>query len=131
MLVRALLLRHLGAKIDSATLRATQPLVGLLTLGRSSYDGRDGRGVNVCRLMPAGSGLTPHVELLSARLIRIERRGLLICGEEDHCNRKRCTTYPQALWAWPLDGQPSPPTPPRATHDARAEDFLAQLAEIA
>jgi len=113
------------------TLRAAQPLVGLLTLDRSPYEGRDGRGRNVCRLMPAGSGCTPYVELLSARLVRIEKRGLLIVGEEDHWNRKRCITHPPALWAWPFDGRPEAQPKVSPAYDARAEDFLAQLAEIA
>ena len=130
MLVRALLLRHLGVKIDAARLRATQPIVGLLTLDRSLYGGRDGRGRDVCRVMPVGPGCTPHVELLSARLIRIEKRGLLIVGEEDQWNRKRRTTYPQALWAWPFEGKAQPARPPLPAYDARAEEFLAQLADI-
>lgn len=131
MLVRALLLRHLGAKIDPARLRAAQPMVGLLTLDRSPYDGRDGRGRNVCRLMAADHGRTPQIELFSARLIRIEKHGILIAGEEDHWNRKRRTTYPQALWAWPFDGKPQQETTPIRGRDAAADDFLSQLAELA
>ncbi|MBO9689766.1 MAG: hypothetical protein J7598_24460 [Mitsuaria chitosanitabida] len=80
MLVRALLLRHLGIKIDPATLRTIQPMVGLISLNRSTDEGRDGRGPQVCLLMPVSTGCIPHVELRSARLIRIEKRELLISG---------------------------------------------------
>lgn len=105
MLVRALLLRHLGAKIDPVTLRANLPMVGVLTLDRSPYDGRDGRATNVCRLTASEGSNSTLVELFNARVLKIECRGLLIAGEEDHWNRKRKTTYPQAMWAWPFHGR--------------------------
>lgn len=102
MLVRALRLRDRGRKIDPAALRSMVPLEGRLQLHASRYEGRDGRGRTVCLLMPLSGSVQPLVELFSAKLLRIEARGLVISGEEDHWERKRRTTFRQALWAWPL-----------------------------
>ncbi|RYE70363.1 MAG: hypothetical protein EOO81_07945 [Oxalobacteraceae bacterium] len=103
MLVRALRLRHLGLKLPPHKLRAELPLLGNLRLADSSYAGRDGRGKQVCLLMPLTRAEGPYVELFNARLIRIEARGVLIGGTEEVWLRKKCTSYPQVLWAWPID----------------------------
>ncbi|WP_416761895.1 hypothetical protein ACNI65_06470 [Roseateles sp. So40a] len=114
MLVRALCLRRLGVKLSAEELRASSPMAGVLRMNRSLYAGRDGRGKDVCLLMPNNGEVRPLVELFDARLIRIEPRGLLIGGEEDFWNRKRKTSYPQVLWCWP-EPPPLRDEPPRAS----------------
>jgi len=118
MLVRALRLRHRGVKLDPSVLRATAPLEGLLRLDASRYQGRDGRGRTVCLLMPVGGSVQPLVEMFSARLVRIEARGILISGEEDEWDRKRRTSFRQTLWAWPLP-PPIQDEGPRASKGSR------------
>jgi len=113
MLVRALCLRRLGKKLSAEELKAATPLNGRLEMQASSYGGRDGRGRQVCLLLPVCGRAEPLVELFSARLLRIETRGVLIGGEEDFWNRKVCNTYRQVLWAWPTP--PDVPDPPPAS----------------
>lgn len=114
MLVRALLLRHHGARVATEQLRCREPMTGRLQLRMSHYEGRDGRGRQVCLLMPPDiRSCQPLVELFSARLLRIEDRGILIGGREEFWDRKRKTEYPQVLWAWPL--------PPEAAGRPRTE----------
>ncbi len=89
-------------------------MTGRLQLRMSHYEGRDGRGRQVCLLMPAApASYQPLVELFSARLLRIEDRGILIGGREEVWVRKRRTEYPQVLWAWPV--------PPETSQDAPRE----------
>jgi len=52
MLVRALLLRCRGVRVAPEELRAREPMPGRLQLRASYYEGRDGRGRQVCLLMP-------------------------------------------------------------------------------
>lgn len=78
MLVRALRLRRKGLRLSAAELRAEVPLVGLLQMRDSTYHGRDGRGKQVCLLMPQTGGIAPILELFSARVLRIEERGILV-----------------------------------------------------
>lgn len=125
MLVRALRLRHRGVKLDPAVLRAAVPLEGLLRLNASRYQGRDGRGRTVCLLMPVGGSLQPIVEMFSARLVRIESRGILISGEEDEWDRKRRTSFRQTLWAWPMP----PPVPASAPTDSKGSREVMKLLE--
>lgn len=113
MLVRALRLRHRGLKLSAEELKAATPLSGRLQMQDSHYNGRDGRGKQVCLLLPLSGRAEPLVELFSARVLRIESRGVLIGGEEDFWNRKVCSTYRQVLWAWP--SPPDMPEPPPAT----------------
>ncbi|ALV07313.1 hypothetical protein [Roseateles depolymerans] len=131
MLVRALCLRRQGVKLTPEELRAATPLVGTLILDKSTYKGRDGRGNQVCLLMPTGNSTVPHVELFSARLIRIEQRGILIGGEEDIWKRKKRTTYPQVLWAWPFSPDAEKIEPPKSASSVHLSEFLAQIAAIA
>lgn len=102
MLVRSLFLRHLGAKLTPEQLHDQTPMVGRLRFEHAYYGGRDGRGAHVCLLMPDNPQLTdPIAQLHRAKVIKIEARGVLIRGEEDHWRRKERTSYPQVLWAWP------------------------------
>ena len=75
---------------------------GDLRLVDSYYSGRDGRGKQLCLLVPRSGEVRTLVELYSARLIRIETKGILIAGEEEIWDRKRVTKYRQTLWAWPV-----------------------------
>lgn len=113
MLVQALCLRHLGRKLPVEVLRAAVPMEGDLRLIDSFYGGRDGRGKQLCLLVPQSGEVRTLVELYSARLIRIETRGILIGGEEEVWDRKRVTKYRQTLWAWPVP--PPLETSPRQT----------------
>lgn len=113
MLVQALCLRHLGRKLPTEMLRAAVPLEGTLRMVDSYYAGRDGRGRQICLLMKPTGEVPPLVELFSARLIRIETKGILIGGEEEIWDRKRVTKYRQTLWAWPVP--PPSETSPRQT----------------
>lgn len=128
MLVRALLLRHRGVRVAPEQLRCREPMTGRLQLHSSRYEGRDGRGRQVCLVMPPDVGsCTPLVELFSARLLRIEARGLLIGGQEEFWDRKRKTEFPQVLWAWPV-----PPEIPRSTptSEIRSPDVARLLEAI-
>ena len=128
MLVHALRLRKLGVKLTPAELRLQTPLVGHLGFMPSTYGKRDGRGAWYCCIVPQ----TPHpngtLELYSARLLKIEARGILIAGTEEFWERKRCTSFRQAVWAWPAPGGNPKPPPPGATLDSmRFVDALAAL----
>ena len=90
MLVKALRLRHLGAKISVEALRRAVPLIGELRY----EDKPHGRSSTVCLLMPLGGGTEPLLQLFSCR-IKIERRGLLIRGVEHVWQRKRRDDYPR------------------------------------
>ena len=97
MLVKALRLRYLGQKLPKDALRQEIPLIGDLRY----EDQPHGRSSMVCLLMPVGGSTDPLVQLFSSR-IKIEKRGILICGTEYVWQRKRRDSYPQALWAWPI-----------------------------
>lgn len=131
MLVRALCLRRQGVKLTPEELRSTTPMVGTLIMRKSVYRGRDGRGNQVCLLMPTAKSVQPYVELFSARLIRIEERGILIAGEEDVWNRKRQTTYAQTLWAWPFLPDEIKVVQPKSASRADVSEFLEQIAALA
>jgi hypothetical protein len=96
MLVKALRLRYLGHRIPADILRQEAPMVGDL----SYSDHLHGRSMS-CLLMPLGGDTEPLVQLFSCR-IKIERRGLLIRGEEHLWRRKHRESYPQTVWAWPI-----------------------------
>lgn len=130
MLVQALCLRRQGVKLTPEELRAVTPMVGTLVLDKSTYKGRDGRGDQVCLLMPTGNSTIPHVELFSARLIRIEQRGILIGGEEDLWNRKKRTTYPQVLWAWPFHPGEKREDTPRNASRVDVSQFLERIGAL-
>lgn len=102
MLVQALCLRRHGRKLPTEVLRAAIPMEGDLRLIDSYYGGRDGRGKQLCLLVPQCGEVRTLVELYSARLVRIETKGILIAGEEEVWDRKRVTKYRQTLWAWPV-----------------------------
>ena len=87
-------------------------MVGCLRYEANPYRGSDGRGALTCLLMPVGSSTDPHVQLFSARIRRIDARGIIIQGVEEHWQRKRHTDYPQALWAWPIHPEDLKPLPP-------------------
>nr|WP_297383592.1 hypothetical protein [uncultured Roseateles sp.] len=128
MLVHALRLRKLGVKLTPAELRLQTPLVGYLTLRPSVYSGRDGRGRWFCCVVPEEPGFGETVELYSARLLKIESRGILIAGEEESWARKRCTTFNQTIWAWPAPGGSPNVPPPGATLDSmKFVDAIAAL----
>lgn len=131
MLVHALLLRRQGIRRSPEELKAATPLVGRLRLRASEFEGRDGRGRQVCLLMPVEEGVQPLVELFSARLLRIEDRGVLIGGEEDFWNRKRRTTYTQVLWAWPLPPPAKEPMPHASIGSPEVRRLLDALDVIA
>ena len=96
MLVKALRLRYLGHRIPSDVLKAETPMVGELTYGPHLH----GRSMTAM-LMPVAGSSEPLVQLYSCR-IKIEKRGVLILGEEDHWRRKHRECYPQTVWAWPI-----------------------------
>ncbi|WP_343630672.1 hypothetical protein [Roseateles sp.] len=131
MLVQALLLRQQGQRRSASELRAQVPLLGALRLRDSAYQGRDGRGRQVCLLMPATGGLAPIVELYSARVLRIEDRGVLIGGHEEFWNRKQRTTYVQVLWAWPLPPEPKDEKPPSSVSSPEVRRLLDALDAMA
>ncbi len=124
MLVQALCLRHLGRKLPVEVLRAAVPMEGDLRLIDSYYAGRDGRGKQLCLLVPQSGEVRALVELYSARLLRIESRGILIAGEEEVWDRKRVTKYRQTLWAWP-----APPRPPEQKPQKAGSPEVQRLLE--
>lgn len=132
MLVRALLLRHRGVPIDPSLLRNAIPLSGELVYDRSQYEGRDGRGRMNAVLIPLGNHTLPQVVLYSARIVKVEKSGILITGEEEEWQRKVCHKHKQTIWAWPHG--PSQDDRPRAKLDVldeSANHFLNQIAELA
>ena len=100
MLVRALCLRSDGVPLSKGQLRAAAPLVGWLSYQPSVFGGRDRKGTHTAMLMPI-EGTEPLVHLFKVR-IKIERRGILISGEEEAWRRRQATYYRQTLWAWPI-----------------------------
>lgn len=134
MLVQALCLRRAGVKLSPAELRAARPLVGKLHFLANQYQGRDGRGRQVCHLMPVTGALPPIVELFDAKVVKIEDRGVLIAGTEEHWNRKLRKTFPQAIWAWPFHPSAqvllSPPARDAAPRDERLTELLEALEAI-
>ena len=131
MLVRALRLRRQGVRLSAAELRAEVPLAGLLRIRDSTYQGRDGRGKQVCLLMPQTGGVVPLVELFSARVLRIEDRGILVGGHEELWNRKRRTTYVQVLWAWPMPPESEEGPPPSSVSSPEVRRLLEALDAMA
>lgn len=131
MLVRALRLRRQGARISSAELRAETPLAGLLRIRESAFQGRDGRGKQICLLMPSTGGVVPIVELFSARVLRIEDRGILVGGHEEFWNRKQRTTYVQVLWAWPMPPESPNESPPTSASSPEVRRLLEALDAMA
>ena len=75
--------------------------------------------------MPIGGSLQPLVEMFSARLVRIEARGILVSGEEDEWNRKRRTSFRQTLWAWPMP----PPVPASEPKESKGSREVMKLLE--
>ena len=96
MLIKALRLRYLGHRIPVDVLRQEQPMVGEL-----SYDQHPHRRSITALLMPLGGSTEPLVQLYVCK-IKIEKRGILIRGEEGHWKRKNRESYPQTVWAWPI-----------------------------
>lgn len=131
MLVRALRLRREGARLSAAELRAEVPLAGVLRMRDSTYQGRDGRGKQVCLLMPQTGGVVPIVELFSARVLRIEDRGILVGGHEEFWNRKQRTTYVQVLWAWPMPPESKEEPPPSSVSSPQVRRLLEALDAMA
>lgn len=131
MLVRALRLRRQGVRLSAAELRTEVPLAGLLRIRDSTYQGRDGRGKQVCLLMPQTGGVVPLVELFSARVLRIEDRGILVGGHEELWNRKRRTTYVQVLWAWPMPPESEGRLPPSSVSRPEVRRLLEALDAMA
>ena len=131
MLVRALRLRRQGARLSAAELRAEVPLAGFLRMRDSAYQGRDGRGAQVCLLMPQTGGVVPIVELFSARVLRIEDRGILVGGREEFWNRKQRTTYVQVLWAWPMPPESKEEPPPSSVSSPEVRRLLEALDAMA
>jgi hypothetical protein len=122
MLVRALRLRHHGVRLTADELRAVEPLVGRLQYEANPTGGRDDRGALTCLLMPLGNSVEPQLQLFHARVRRIDRRGLVIQGTEDHWVRMKRESYRQALWAWPInlaELEPSTPHPIDAEEEAK------------
>ena len=112
LLVKALCLRRQGLRLSADELRGVVPMLGRLRYEANPYKGQDGRGALTCLLMPVGSSIDPQVQLFSARIRRIDARGIIIQGTEEVWNRKRHTDYPQALWAWPIHPDEfKPPAP--------------------
>ena len=96
MLVKALRLCYLSHRIPVDVLRQAQPMVREL-----SYD-RHPHGTSMTALlMPLGGSTEPLVQLYICK-IKIEKRGILIRGEEGHWKRKNRESYPQTVWAWPI-----------------------------
>lgn len=131
MLVRALLLRHRGVPIDPSLLRKAIPLSGELIYTRSQYEGRDGRGRMTAILMPVGMRTTPQIELFSARIVKVEVRGMLITGEEEEWERKVCRKYRQTLWAWPHGPGQDDKLRQKPELSTQARDFLAEIEALA
>lgn len=102
-------------------------MVGLLRMRDSSYQGRDGRGKQVCLLMPQTGGVVPIVELFSARVLRIEDRGILVGGHEEFWNRKQRTTYVQVLWAWPMPPESKEEPAPSTVSSPEVRKLLEAL----
>lgn len=128
MLVHALCLRKLGVKLTPAELRLQTPIVGHLSLTPSHYERRDGRGAWYCCVVPEVWHPRGTLELYSARLLKIEARGILVAGMEEFWERKRCISYKQTVWAWPAPGGHQKVPPPGATLDSmRFVDALAAL----
>lgn len=99
MLVKALRLRYMGHRIPTDVLRQEQPMTGELTYSVHLH----GRTMTAM-LMPLGGSTEPVLQLYACK-IKIERRGILIRGEEDHWKRKNRETYPQTVWAWPVPAE--------------------------
>jgi hypothetical protein len=78
MLVKALRLRYLGHRIPVDVLRQEQPMTGELTYAVHLH----GRSMTAM-LLPLEGNTEPLVQLYGCK-IKIEQRGILIRGEEDH-----------------------------------------------
>lgn len=128
MLVHALCLRKLGVKLTPAELRLQTPIVGNLRFVPSTYERRDGRGAWYCCIVPEVWQRGGTLELYSAKLLKIESRGILIAGMEEFWERKRCTSFRQTVWAWPAPEGNQKAPPPGATLDSmKFVDALAAL----
>ena len=85
----------------------------------------------MCLLMPQAGGVVPIVELFSARLLRIEERGILIGGHEEFWNRKRRNAYVQVLWAWPMPPESENKAPPSSVSSPEVRRLLEALDAMA
>lgn len=127
MLVKVKMLRHHGEKLLADRVRGGGWLQGSL-LALPEPERRMGRGKMVVNLLPIGDEFEPLRQLFDARLVRIERRGLVLAGVEEFWDRKRCTDYPQAWWCVPLC--PAPPRQPTAADLTDRQEAEAQVAEV-
>ena len=127
MLVQALLLRRQGRPIPASELMAAPPLVGWLRFEPDAAGRLRGRGAQRCVLMPLHLGIDPLVQLYSARVRVIERRGVVIQGMEETWRRKQRIDFRQALWCWPVT--PAEAMPPERIDPIDAEDEAQAIAD--
>lgn len=64
---------------------------------KSPYDNRDDRRYMWCLLTPRQGECGRCVEIYSAKVLRIETRGILIGGTEEVWERERCFKQPQVM----------------------------------
>lgn len=67
------------------------------------------------------------MELFSARVLRIEDRGILVGGHEEFWNRKQRTSYVQVLWAWPMPPESKDEHPPVSASSPEVRRLLEAL----
>jgi hypothetical protein len=103
MLVRMLKLRHLGQRLSLEALRSAKPDLGYLYVIEEvarRYPGK--RDIRMAMLKSSPHACEGVENLHGVRLVKIDQRGLVLAGVEEHWHRKQRTDYRQAWWCWPV-----------------------------
>src|SRR5262249_10841256 len=129
MLVKALPLRHLGRRLTADELQCV-PMVGNLRVEAELTRRQDRAIARMAILLPLNNAVDPLIQLHAIRLLKVDNRGMLIAGIEEHWQRKQRTDYRQALWCWPVDEERLTAERARDPIDVAEEDDQVRSASL-
>ena len=76
-------------------------MIGRLRYEPNPFQGRDGRGAQLCLLMPLDVNITEPLVQLHHAMVKIDYRGIRVEGKEDEWRRRERTSFDQVLWCRP------------------------------
>jgi hypothetical protein len=108
--------------LSADELRAEVPMIG-----RLQYDADPHRRDAKLLLMPLAGSTDACAELHSAKLRKVDKRGLLFVGVEQVFKRRQANEYAQAIWAWPVSEDDIRPPPPDPVDQDERDEQLAPV----